>query len=175
MPPNERVPSSRRHAWRGLLSCLLLAVGACELREAAGAPVYRCVDAAGRVTFRDTSCGALAGDRLELPESVPGKVPPAVRELVAHYEASRAQRARPTRTSRAPRRSAQRAAYRCTTAGGEVSFRTGPCPKPRAARGKPAPAVLEERITAREACEGRWLLLDPYERDKRGPPDCSSR
>ena len=174
MPPKECPPPICRHAWRGLLSCLLLTIGASGLREAAAAPVYRCVDPAGHVTFRDTACGALAGDRLELPESVPGKVPRAVRELVARYEAGRTQRARPIRPSRAPRRSAERAAYRCTTAGGEVSFRTGPCPKPRAARSKPAPAVHEERITAREACEGRWLLLDPYERDKRGPPDCGS-
>ena len=175
MPPKDRVPPNRRRAWHGLLSCLLVTIAAIGLVDAVAAPVYRCVDAAGAVTFRDTACGALAGDRLELPESVPGKVPPAVRDLVARYESSRSDRARPSRPGRAPRRTAERAAYRCTTADGEVSYRAASCPKPRAARGRPAPAVQEERITAREACEGRWLLLDPYERDKRGPPDCGPR
>ena len=175
MSPKQHAAPSRRPSSRGLLPCLLMAIAAAGPGVAVAAPVYRCVDAAGGVTVRDTACGALAGGRLELPESQPGKAPPAVRELVTRYEASRSPRARPARPSRAPRRRTERAAYRCTTAGGEVSYRAGACPKPRAVRGKPAPAVLEERVTAREACEGRWLLLDPYERDKRGPPDCGSR
>lgn len=136
------------------------------------APVYRCLASNGVVVFQDRACGADAGHRVELAEGAAAEVSPAVLELVARYEAARS--GPPARRPRAARRARDRPAYRCTTADGTVSYRSSPCPKPRAARGKPPPVVHEQQVSAREACEGRWLLLDPYEREKRGPPECGA-
>lgn len=170
---NRNRRSERRVARRFaclIASCaILLAAADCVV----AAPVYRCVGPNAAVAYQDRACGADAGHPLELAEAEPGPVPPAVQELVARYEARRSER--PVRPPRATRRARERSAYRCTTSDGAVSYRSGPCPRPRASRGKPALAVHEAQVSAREACEGRWLLLDPYERDKRGPPECGLR
>lgn len=137
------------------------------------APVYRCVGPGGTVAYRDVACDDAGGVRLELETAAPGEAPPAVRELVARYEARR--EARPAAGKTARRRAAERPHFRCTTSDGIVSYRTSACPKPRAVKGKPAITMREEQVSAREACEGRHLLLDPYERDKRGPPECGPR
>ena len=145
-----------------------------EARAAGGGPVYRCESAAG-VSFQDTACaGAARGDRLELAVVEVAPQPPAIAELVERYELRRraSAKASPRGGARPARAARDQPAYRCTRSDGVVEYLDTRCPKPRAARGKPAPTVVEERITAVEACEGRHAALDPYERDKRGAPSC---
>jgi len=138
-------------------------------------PVYRCVTAAG-TTFQDTACAARAhGERLELPAApAAADPPPAVRELIDRYEARRSPAARAGGAGRASaaRPIAEKPAYRCTDDFGATMFLNRPCPKPHASKGKRVPIVRQELVTQREACEGRHAALDPYERDKRGPPQC---
>ncbi|HVF34703.1 MAG TPA: DUF4124 domain-containing protein [Candidatus Saccharimonadia bacterium] len=135
-------------------------------------PVYRCVDAAG-TRFQDRACDAGAeGERLELVAAqVTTAPPPAVRELVERYEARRVPVVR-GRGAPAAKSRAQRPAYRCTEDSGRVAWLNRPCPAPRARKGARAPGMRQELVTQREACEGRHASLDPYERDKRGPPTC---
>ena len=144
-------------------------------RPVAAQPVYRCVDAAG-TRFQDTACDARAqGERLELAAApVATAPPPAVRELVERYEARRTPvaRTRGAGGARAAKSRAARPAYRCTEDSGRVTYLNRPCPAPRARKGERAPGVRQELVTQREACEGRHAALDPYERDKRGPPEC---
>ncbi len=151
-----------RIRWALVALVFLIALG-----EAAAQPVYRCA-AEGGVTFQDRPCAG--GERLALESEAPDEVAPAVVELVARYEKRRASTARAS--TRAPRRAAERPAFRCTTTGGEVAILDRPCPKPRSIDGKAAEPVREERITQREACEGRWAQMDPYDRHKRGWPKC---
>ena len=153
----------------------VLVVPFAEMAAAAGGgSVYRCESAAG-VSFQDTACaGAARGDRLELAVAEAAPQPPAIAELVQQYEPRRRASAKASPrggagTSRAAR---DKPAYRCTRSDGVVEYLDTRCPKPRAAKGKPAPTVVEERITAVEACEGRHAALDPYEREKRGAPSC---
>lgn len=151
------------------LALLLLAAEA----AAGNGPVYRCESAAG-VSFQDTACaGAASGERLEIETTAPAPQPPAIAELVQRYEARRRAAAKaPRGASAAARAARERPAYRCTRSDGVVEYVDTRCPKPKAARGRPAPTVVEERITAVEACEGRHAALDPYEREKRGAPSC---
>ena len=164
------------HCSAPLAAAVLLALGPAL---AAAQPVYRCV-VADRVAFQDTACaGAETIDPLAREPLPAGAVPDAVKALVERYE-TRSGGAREGRTVRAsaPARRARadsRPAYRCTAPDGRSTYSSQPCRAPRAKEGERPVPIEQQLVTQREACEGRHAELDPYEREKRGPPACGPR
>jgi hypothetical protein len=150
----------------GGTTLLLLAIA---WGQATAQPIYRCTSG-DAVVFQDRACAA-GGERLALEPVEAAPVPDAVQALVAAYE-KRRNASRSVRVPSAGRTPAERPAYRCTSGDGRIDYLDRPCQAPRATKGRPVPTVVEQRITRREACEGRHALLDPYEREKRGAPSC---
>ena len=115
--------SMRWYEWLAGLFLLSLAFGV------RAGPVYKCVDAAGAVTFQDRSCAAAqAQSEVEIAPA-PAFAPSPKYAVDAH-----AQRAS-YRESHSPSRSERGSAYECRASDGRVFYRLGACPRSLAAEG----------------------------------------
>jgi hypothetical protein len=91
--------------------------------------VYRCVDAAGAVTFQDRSCAA-SQDQREI-EILPAPAHAASPQYAVEAPAHRAN----YRAPRSESRPARATAYECRASDGRVFYRLGACPRSLAADG----------------------------------------
>lgn len=109
------MPPMHRDRFRWLLPTLLLAWGGAQ---AAGITIYRCTDAQGRLTLRDTPCRK--GERQELREMLQPQDPPARALLPSTAPAAPAPApAAPPAATRVVLMTAPRPLYECMTADGE--------------------------------------------------------
>jgi hypothetical protein len=115
--------SMRWYEWLAGLFLLGLAFGV-----RAGS-VYKCVDAAGAVTFQDRSCAATqAQSEVEID---PAPAHAASPQYVVETHAQRTN----YRESHLPSRSEHGSAYECRASDGRVFYRLGACPRSLAAEG----------------------------------------
>lgn len=120
---------TRLHTWLPRVACAMT-LWAC-LPVAHAATVYKCVNAQGGVTFRDTPCVASARQTKLAPSGQPLIDPGAPRVApTARTMRRSSQHARNRRASRTTRKRASKpvTSWECHAADGEVFYRHARCP-----------------------------------------------
>lgn len=126
MQDNPYPASGRSMRWYEWLAGLFLLGLAFGVRAG---PVYKCVDAAGAVTFQDRPCAAA-----QVQSEVEIDPAPAHATAPQYAVETHAQRTN-YRESRPQARSAHATAYECRASDGRVFYRLGACPRSLAAEG----------------------------------------
>ena len=127
MHHERHIAGGRSMHWYEWLTGLLLLGLAFGVRAGS---VYKCMDAAGAITFQDQTCAATqAQSEVEIAPT-PAYAPPPKYAVESHA----------SRTSFRPVRSQSRSGYRdtayeCRSSDGRVFYRLGACPRSLAAEG----------------------------------------
>ncbi len=109
----------RWYEWLALLVLFALAAGV-----KAAAPVYRCDDARGAVTFQDKPCSAR-----EIEQAVAVDPAPAYAPSPTYALAAPTREARPVRARFSHSRESNAQSWECRAADGQVFYRHNGCPR----------------------------------------------
>lgn len=123
MEKNHAPP--RRRPWLAYAACAVLLGSIATCVHAA--PVYRCVDPNGRLTFRDIACPARA-HQTKLEVSGQPLIDPHASRSVPSHSPRTSSRAHTRVRSRAARKRKTPMSWECRAADGEVFYRHSRCP-----------------------------------------------